>query len=69
MLLQSKRMLCGILVIKCPLNLGRFTGHLITNIPQSMRLLIITKGKLIRKFVHIPYIDDANVNDSVDTNV
>ena len=38
-------------MIKCPLNLGRFsksllnlprfTGHLITNIPQSMRLLII----------------------------
>ena len=48
---------------------GRSPRHLITNIPQSMRLLIITKGKLIHKFVHIRYIDDANVNDSVDTNV
>ena len=25
------------------LNLPRFTGHLITNIPESMRLLIIIK--------------------------
>ena len=26
-------------MIKCPVNRGRFTGHLITNIPQSMRLV------------------------------
>ena len=46
-------MLSGILVIKCPVNRGRFSninlghllnlprfkGHLITNIPESMRLV------------------------------
>ena len=48
MLLQNKRIASGGLV-NVPratpsghlLNLPRFTGHLITNIPQSMRLLII----------------------------
>ena len=48
-------------MIKCPLKLGRFskspsghllnlprfTGHLITNIPQSMRLLIIRRQKIV----------------------
>ena len=38
-------MLSGILVIKCPVNRGRFSnlprfkGHLITSIPESMRLV------------------------------
>ena len=62
----SKRMLSGILVIKCPANRGRFSksaddearwtftkppglkGNLITNIPESMRLVcnnMVAEGK------------------------
>ena len=40
------------------LNVPRFTGHLITNIPQSMRLLIIIVQKDLPSMVKRHLLED-----------
>ena len=58
MLLQTKRMLSGILVIKCPLNLGRFS-----KCPSGYALGTFTKPPSIYgTFNHYCYIASAKTN-------